>query len=162
MADHILAVNAGSSSLKCTLFRVSQTENPEPLATAEVSGLNSDEVTFEFENDGTKDSAVHQEIRSHEDGFSAILQRLGNHDKPFKENNNLTIAHRVVHGGDFGHEISITQETIHQLEDLESLAPLWASRPCLSVATSMLTHRFQAQCPCTSYNPGLHEGSTRF
>jgi acetate kinase len=129
MAKHILAVNAGSSSLKCVLFSASASREPKRLASANASGLSGDEITLELNIDGKAESSSSKQLSSHVDVFEAILKRLQSDDKLLVKETDLAIAHRVVHGGDFGDNLIISEETLHQLEPLESLAPLSDTHP---------------------------------
>jgi acetate kinase len=125
MTEYVLAVNAGSSSLKCRLFRPGKSE-PEQIAVAKASGLNSGKVAFSFDPKPEKDIEAEESTNSHEDAFVHVLNQLSNCENipDLRKENEVVVAHRVVHGGDFEKEVEISEETYHVLEKLESLAPL--------------------------------------
>ncbi|KAF2431717.1 acetate kinase, partial [Tothia fuscella] len=124
MTKYVLAVNAGSSSLKCRLFRSGKSE-PEEIAVAKVSGLNSEKPEFAFKPKPEKEIDQNG-VKSHEDAFAHVLSQLSNYaDIPdLRKEEGVVVAHRVVHGGDYEKEVEITNGTYHVLEKLESLAPL--------------------------------------
>lgn len=123
----ILSINAGSSSLKITLFSV-KNKSLEKIAAADVSGFTAPPAKEKYSR-GTykKNSELPKSIQSHNDAFQHILDSfLG--DKDLKEVNSkddITYAcHRVVHGGDYSRDQLIDSETYHKIEGLEDLAPL--------------------------------------
>ena len=127
MAKVILAVNAGSSSVKCSLFRADDGE-AKRLALAEVSGLNGD-PSFKYKRgDKTNNPKIDSNLTSHDEAFKLILQQMLN-DNDLKEVNAREdidhVTHRVVHGGDYQHEVLITEDTFHHIAALEDLAPLY-------------------------------------
>jgi len=116
----ILALNAGSSSLK---FSVIDTSNHsillggrvEKLSTGEPEGIiesDKDETTFTLAED------------SHAAAIKEVILRVNNH----LESQQLiiqAIGHRVVHGGDiFSSAVQISQQIIDQIHHLSPLAPL--------------------------------------
>jgi len=124
MEKYTLAVNAGSSSLKLQVYQNS-TEQPKPIATIKVSGLNSDNVEYSFEPK-IKHKPDAKDISTHESAFNYSLEQIetGLNIPNLQGKGTLVVAHRVVHGGDFQHEAEIDSSTLHELEKLESLAPL--------------------------------------
>jgi acetokinase family protein len=128
MTQYTLAVNAGSSSLKCRLFQnAGQVERGglKEIAVIKVTGLNSENVEFSFRPE-RKNELKPDNISSHEQAFSYILQQLNlnSHTSDIRKPADFAIAHRVVHGGAFEHPVVINKDTYHELENLESLAPL--------------------------------------
>jgi len=126
----ILSINAGSSSLKTTLFGVkgdASSSYLEKIAAAELSGFTDPPAKQKYTRGSytTKDELP--DIRSHNDAFQHILNTFLS-DKDLKEVKNkedITYAcHRVVHGGDFASDQFINDDTYHKLEQLEDLAPL--------------------------------------
>jgi acetate kinase len=125
MTSYTLAVNSGSSSLKLKLFQNSPTEQPKPIATIKASGLNTDKVEFSFEPKINSDPQP-KDISTLQDAFNYSLQQIKSKLQlpDLEDKGALAVAHRVVHGGDFKHEAVINSDTLHELERLESLAPL--------------------------------------
>ena len=128
MADSsqiILAINAGSSSLKITLFE-EKGKQLSSLANCEVSSINQPPAKRKYT---CGDNKVNDEVdvKSHEDAFGHILQAFLEEKSlsQVKGPESITYAcHRVVHGGDFPEDQLITEETFHKIEKLEDLAPL--------------------------------------
>lgn len=130
MSKIILSINAGSSSVKISVFSASKDQSPEQLAESQIDGLTSPPPTLKYTRDGKsihKDRKLDEEISSQKDAFEYILNLLIN-DSEFRQISkveDISIAsHRVVHGGDYAKSKIITNETYHHLETLSDLAPL--------------------------------------
>jgi acetate kinase len=126
----ILSINAGSSSLKVTLFSVkgdASSSYLEKIAAAEVSGFTDPPAKEKYTRGSYTTKNELPDIRSHSDAFQHILHAFFN-DKDVKEVDSavdITYAcHRVVHGGDFATDQFINDDTYHKIEQLEDLAPL--------------------------------------
>ena len=131
----ILSINAGSSSLKITLFHVdgsgtsSSLSAPEKIAAAEVSGFTDPPAKERYSRTAGSYTTKNElpNIKSHSDAFRHILQAFVA-DKDLKEVNNIEdithACHRVVHGGDYAADQVIDEDTYHKIEELEDLAPL--------------------------------------
>ena len=129
MAQCILSINAGSSSLKITLFRQSSNgaDIPERIAAANITGLTSPPAQLKYTRAGSQPVNDEAQVSNHEEAFEHILDRFEKDQelKDFKGKDDIRYAcHRVVHGGDFGRDVLITQDTLHKLEAVEELAPL--------------------------------------
>ncbi|KAJ5132488.1 hypothetical protein N7448_006646 [Penicillium atrosanguineum] len=127
MAKTVLAVNAGSSSVKITFYTF---ENPpKAIADAQISGITAPPPALKFQRTG---STKHQEklqekLSTPQDAFKYLLKRC--FDDPelsevASESDLAYICHRVVHGGDYQDSVEINDDTMHHLEALEDLAPL--------------------------------------
>jgi len=100
-ATTILSINAGSSSVKVTLFKA-EGDRPERIAAAEVSGINAPPAQLTY----TRSNYTHKEklsgsFGSHNDAFHYILESFLN-DKVLEtvsKRDHIDYAcHRVVHG----------------------------------------------------------------
>lgn len=125
----ILSINAGSSSVKVSVYLAGKPENaPIRLAEAQISGLTAPpcKLTYERGSEKIKGQDV-DGLNSQQDAFEYILNHLTK-DKGLSElssRESITHAcHRVVHGGDYPDAHMIDSETYHHLEDLTDLAPL--------------------------------------
>ena len=123
----ILSINAGSSSLKITLFSVKD-KSLEKIAAADVSGFTAPPAKEKYSRGSYKHTTeLPKSIQSHNDAFQHILDSFLN-DKDLKEvssKDDITYAcHRVVHGGNYTRDQLIDTETYHKIEGLEDLAPL--------------------------------------
>ncbi|MCP5090282.1 MAG: acetate/propionate family kinase [Gammaproteobacteria bacterium] len=101
-AHSILAVNAGSSSLKCALFDVAD-DVVEPRLTFNVANPSAGLGGF---------VACLQEVLDN-------IRKVGGLDEL------LAVGHRVVHGGDLFHgPVVVNADVLAELRQLSSLAPL--------------------------------------
>ena len=123
-----MSINSGSSSVKITLFSSDQNRLSK-IASAEISGLTSPPTKLKYgrANEKSESKELGDKIKGHNAAFQYILDAFFS-DKNISEvagKDDITYAcHRVVHGGDFGEDQLITEETYHKLEALEDLAPL--------------------------------------
>jgi acetate kinase len=98
----ILSVNAGSSSVKATLFKAEKNDQPERIAAAQVTGISSPPAQFTYTRDNNKHKQeLSDTIKSHNDAFQYILKTLLD-DKDLgivSSKDDIDYAcHRVVHG----------------------------------------------------------------
>ena len=126
----ILAINAGSSSVKVSVYKSEDpSQPPVQLAEAQISGLTAPPATLDYKR-ASKTVCKDQEVKgvdSQESAFDAILDHLtGDHDlRDISDRDSITHAcHRVVHGGDAPSAHVIDSATYHRLEELMDLAPL--------------------------------------
>ncbi|KLJ08408.1 acetate kinase [Blastomyces silverae] len=127
MARAILSINAGSSSVKVTVYKP---ENPPvKLASAQVAGLTAPPCTFEYSQGPNKEKKdeIKEAISSPQEAFKYLLQHFLN-DPDLQEvaskDDFAYLCHRVVHGGDFEKEAVITEGAYNYLQALKELAPL--------------------------------------
>ncbi|KAG6900688.1 hypothetical protein C0993_004999 [Termitomyces sp. T159_Od127] len=110
----ILAANAGSSSLKISLFRLA---DPVSLVlTCSISNITAPPAQFCF--NGTAESLPAEIIADHESAFAHFLTRLDNPSQI------ACICHRVVHGGDYAAPVVIDHAAYDRIAALSDLAPL--------------------------------------
>ncbi|SFC57652.1 acetate kinase [Bacillus sp. OV322] len=117
----IIAINAGSSSLKFQLFDMPE-EGVITKGIVERIGLK--EPIFTISAQGEKLTET-MEIPNHETAVAILLEKLIKHNiiKSYDEIDG--IGHRVVHGGEiFTDSAIITDKVISQIEGLSDLAPL--------------------------------------
>lgn len=130
MGKYILAVNAGSSSVKVTFYTF---ENPpQAIADAQVSGITAPPPTLKYQRGPVKiKEELKEKLNTPQDAFKYILQRCFNDPELSEVASDRDLAyvcHRVVHGGDYQDAVEINDETLHHLEDLEDLAPLYVEK----------------------------------
>ncbi|KAI0822474.1 acetate and butyrate kinase [Trametes gibbosa] len=133
----ILAVNAGSSSLKVSLFNrrtaswQSTSSSPEIvqlLLTSTITSISQTPATFSFQlaahDTGREAHKVSvDDIKDHASAFQHFLdylKREGHIDRDAIGH----VCHRIVHGGDYLEPVVITNKTYHHIERLSDLAPL--------------------------------------
>ena len=125
----ILSVNAGSSSVKVSVYSGQiRGDPPIQLAEAQVAGLTAPpaNLTYNRGSERTKGQEI-PGVSSQEDAFEYILDHLVRDDglTEVATKDSIThTCHRVVHGGDYPDAHVIDTETYHHLEDLTDLAPL--------------------------------------
>jgi len=126
----VLSVNAGSSSVKVSVYSAAFNQPPVQLAEAKVSGLTAPPAKLDYTRRGkevTKDGNVEDKIESQGDAFGVLLQTLIE-DKDLPEISSEAdvafVCHRIVHGGDYARPALISDETYYHLEKLNDLAPL--------------------------------------
>jgi acetate kinase len=107
MPEIILSINAGSSSVKISVYKTPEDDSliPTQLAEATVEGLTAPPAKFKYERGDEKIKGKELEgVSSQEDGFRYILDHLtkdeGLPELNKKEDIHFT-CHRVVHGGDY-------------------------------------------------------------
>lgn len=122
----MLAVNAGSSSVKLTFFTYEKT--PKVIATAQISGITAPPPALKYTHgSNTTKETLKEKLSTPQDAFKYLLARCFS-DPELSEvastDDLAYICHRVVHGGDYDRAVMINDETYHRLEELEDLAPL--------------------------------------
>ncbi|WP_458109792.1 acetate kinase [Bacillus zhangzhouensis] len=117
----IIAINAGSSSLKFQLFNM-----PEEtvLTKGLVERIGMDNSIFTISVDGEKKTEI-TDIPDHAVAVKMLLEKLTEFNiiKDFSEIDG--VGHRVVHGGEkFSDSVLLTDEVINEIAQLSELAPL--------------------------------------
>ncbi len=116
----VLAVNAGSSSLKFQMY-----EMPEEKVL--ISGLFErigidGSYTIKLNGEKVKKDVP---LNTHKEAVQILIDELKNYGVVEDMNEIKGVGHRVVHGGDkYSESVLITDEVIKVLEDLIPLAPL--------------------------------------
>ena len=117
----ILSVNAGSSSLKFTMFEMPE-ENVIINGTFEKIGLDGSFYSIKFNGEKTKKEAV---LKDHTDAVKILLDELINYKviESYDEING--VGHRVLHGGSTYFDSIIVDEAVEtKIEELFPLGPL--------------------------------------
>ncbi|KAK9374171.1 Acetokinase family-domain-containing protein [Lipomyces chichibuensis] len=131
----ILCLNAGSSSIKFSLYRYSP--DASLLLTGSVSGLTADQqyLTYtSYKSCGeVLESIKNQEIDcpDHDSAFKVFMEHLDSKigEKRLLSFDDIYVAcHRIVHGGSNPRPLLITEEVYHELDILSDLAPLHNQR----------------------------------
>ncbi|OBZ72094.1 putative acetate kinase [Grifola frondosa] len=141
-SDLILAVNAGSSSLKISLFKRdghSTTYAPPEehdvvslLLTSNITNISAPPALFTFtlasygEGREVKKEPV-PAIKDHATAFAHFLDYL-KREASIDRSAVRHVCHRVVHGGAYFEPVIIMDESYHQIERLSDL------RHCITVA----------------------------
>jgi propionate kinase len=121
MSQNIMAINAGSSSLKFQLFAM-----PEELVITkgliERIGKTDAIVSIEFGQQKLKQTLP---VLNHQQAVDHLLKALLEHQIIRSLSDISGVGHRVAHGGEAFKDSSIIDETaLHHIEQLSTLAPL--------------------------------------
>ncbi|KAF2481719.1 Acetokinase family-domain-containing protein [Neohortaea acidophila] len=147
MSKVILSINAGSSSVKVSVFSYADKE-PKQLAEIQISGLTAPpaKLTYSRGDENVKDQEL-SDIKNSQDAYEYILKHLID-DKGLSELNSPDdiefACHRVVHGGDYSKPTRIDKDTYHHLEALSDLAPLH------NAGALEIVKAVHAKCPNTT------------
>ncbi len=117
----VIAINAGSSSLKFQLFEM---PNEDVITKGLIERIGLKDSIFTISVNGEKVEEV-TDIPDHSVAVKMLLNKLTESGiiKSLEEING--IGHRVVHGGEeFNDSVLITDEVLSKIEDLSELAPL--------------------------------------
>ncbi|MDY4788833.1 MAG: acetate kinase [Bacilli bacterium] len=117
----IIAVNAGSSSLKFQLF-----EMPEEkvLVAGVIERIGMDDAIVTLKYNGNKKTKV-LPIKDHSVAVDILLSSLVEEKIVSSLEEINGVGHRVVHGGEkFAKSTVITDEVAHTIEEISELAPL--------------------------------------
>lgn len=121
MSSLVLAINAGSSSLKFQLIRMPE----ETLVTKgliERIGIKDSIFTIEVNGEKIKDV---KDIKDHEEAINIMLDSFKQHGIIDDINDIAGSGHRVVNGGElFPTSALVTDKVEEQIESLSELAPL--------------------------------------
>lgn len=116
-----IAINAGSSSLKWTLYEMPEEET---IASGIVERIGLKDSIFTIKYKGNKDKSI-LDIDNHELAVELLLEKLI--DLKIIDNLNEIegVGHRVVAGGElFKESVLVTDKVMSQIEDIFELAPL--------------------------------------
>jgi len=117
----IMAVNAGSSSLKFQLLQMPE-ETVLVSGIVERIGLNDSIFSMKHSGDTLKEI---KNIKNHRQAVDILLDRLVQHKIVDSLDEIQAVGHRVVHGGErFTDSVVIDEDVIDGIETVSELAPL--------------------------------------
>lgn len=117
----VIAINAGSSSLKFQLFEMPA---EDVLTAGLVERIGLDQAVFTISVNGEKITET-TDIPDHAVAVKILLSKLTELGIIGSLDEIEGIGHRVVHGGEkFDDSVLITPETLKEIEELSELAPL--------------------------------------
>lgn len=117
----ILSVNAGSSSLKFTLFDMN---DETVISSGNFERIGIDGSSYYIKYNGEKISEE-IELNNHTDAVNALLEKLVALEIIKSLDEIDGIGHRVVSGGNvYGESVLVTDEVIKNIEELKEFAPL--------------------------------------
>ena len=117
----ILAVNAGSSSLKFTLFEMPEGKE---IIGGYFEKIGLDDSFYSIKRNGEKEKIV-ASVPNHVEAVKILIDSLIKYGVINSLNDIDGVGHRLVHGGEkYAESIVITDEVIAEVEKLIPLAPL--------------------------------------
>ncbi len=117
----IIAINAGSSSLKFQLFEM---PSEEVITKGLIERIGLNDAVFSISVNGEKQTEV-TEIPDHEVAVKLLLTKLTDLKIIESLDEIEGIGHRVVHGGEeFADSAVITEDVLSKIDALSELAPL--------------------------------------
>lgn len=117
----VLAVNAGSSSLKFQLFDM-PSENAICSGVVEKIGLDDGIFTIKY-NDQKK--VLNREIKDHQVAVDLLLEALVNEGIVDSLEDIDAVGHRMVHGGEeYSESVVVSEKVVETVTQFNELAPL--------------------------------------
>ena len=121
MSEHVLVINAGSSSLKYSMVDAASGE-AAASGLVEQIGERSGTLTH---HGPSGDQHTEQPFPSHEDALRAALDAFADHGPSLDEVDLEAVGHRVVHGGPtFSSPVLVDDDVVEAVRSLVPLAPL--------------------------------------
>lgn len=148
--DHIIVLNAGSSSVKFAVFRASDTGRPRPVFRGAVTDVGGSEAALAVRDVSTdarvEPAQAHGPIDDHSAALRAVLALVGDQ---LGGERLLAAGHRIVHGGpDFQAPCRIDADVFAALERLQPLAPLHQPHNLAGVRALWEVHPELPQVAC--------------
>ena len=161
MADAILVLNAGSSSIKFAVLRAE--DGLRRLASGEVENIGrAPHLIIRAGDDVMLDQTYGADlVLSHEALLGAVLRWVEDH---LGENRLLAVGHRIVHGGTiFFDPVRLDAPSLSRLAKLNELAPLHEPHNLAAVhaAMALRPHLPQIGCFDTAFHRHMPEVASR-
>jgi acetate kinase len=164
MADAILTLNAGSSSLKFSLFEFAQDRHLHLVSEGQIEGIGTAPHFIAKGPDG----AVLAERRwpaANPDYAALIEQVTGWAESHLGSDRLIAVGHRVVHGGpDYDKPQRVTPTLLSALDKLTPLAPLHEPHNIAPMRAILNARPDLPQVACfdTAFHHGMPVVATRF
>ena len=125
MVDAVLTINAGSSSLKFSVYRVAEAARPELAAKGQIEGIGT-APHFAAEDAAGKALVERRWPDDRASGHAEFFRVLGGWlREQFADSELIGVGHRVVHGGvDYAQPVRVDPAVLEKLTALCPLAPL--------------------------------------
>jgi acetate kinase len=116
----VLALNAGSSSLKASVIR-----DEETIIFFLAERLMTPDATIRINHVGKPKMEVEKQGNESYDHAEALSKIIGYIESNEMLNDLIGVGHRVVHGGTiFSDSALVTEKTLEQIKSVSHLAPL--------------------------------------
>ncbi len=147
MTHTVLTLNSGSSSIKFSLYSMTDNQGaPSLLCRGEFEGIPHTLHFWAKDNRGSlEDKIIHEDAH-----FQGALRYLLTWIKTTYPHIQVAAAgHRIVHGGKrYTHSVQIDQDVLRYLEDLSSLAPFHQPHNLEGIRTLQALHPTLPQVAC--------------
>ena len=164
MADAVLTFNAGSSSIKFSLFELPEPDRLTLAFKGEVEGINS--APHFFVHAATGDVLAERRWAGSQPDFRSLLEMVIGWTENYLGNDRLiAVGHRVVHGGpDHDRPELVTPDLLAALDRLTPLAPLHVPHNLAPIRAIALARPKLAQVACfdTAFHHTMPIVATRF
>lgn len=164
MADAVLTFNAGSSSIKFSLFELESAESIKLVAKGEVEEIEGDAPHF-FARDA-QGSPLAERTWAGATEFPELLGTLVQWAEDHLGDDRLIAAgHRIVHGGpDHTRPERVTRDLLADLEKLTPLAPLHEPHNLAPIRALLAARPDLPQVACfdTAFHHSMPRVATRF
>lgn len=128
MTRSVLTLNAGSSSIKFSLYELADDGTPDhPVLTGQIDGIGTNPHIKASDGDGNRlddiDIPLHGNAEAqHHEALEFLISWLHDHENGWRV---VAVGHRVVHGGErYGRPMLLDDNIIEHLTKLIPLAPL--------------------------------------
>ncbi|SFC89897.1 acetate/propionate family kinase [Tropicimonas isoalkanivorans] len=148
----ILTLNAGSSSIKYSVYLDGGGDEPREIAVGQIDGIGPD-ATLILKHDGQK-TVKSLGRADHKAGLNAVLDVL----TPVLGGQDVAgVGHRIVHGGtDFAEPVVLDETILERLALLTPLAPLHQPHNIAAIRAAMEAFPQAVQVGC--FDTGFHRG----
>ncbi len=154
MVDHVLTLNAGSSSIKFAIFAAAAPW-PRLMAQGQVQGLGA-QPSFAVSIVDGKSLQRSMAGGDHAAGIEQILEWL---KQAFPEIAIKAVGHRVVHGGvNYAAPTIVDDRVLEELRELEPLAPLHQPHNVAGIDAARKVFPFAPQIAC--FDTAFHRGQS--
>lgn len=155
MGDLVLVINAGSSSLKFSLFETAEAGAPAELAGGQIEGIG---IEPRFKAESAAGEVLVDQAYEAGGGHRAATQRLTNWlDEHLAGRGVAVVGHRVVHGGTrYTRPVRIDGDVMEHLEALVPLAPLHQPHNLKAIEAMAIAHAGVPQVAC--FDTAFHQG----
>jgi acetate kinase len=165
MTDMILVVNAGSSSIKFSVFAAGDQADPAPMFNGQIEGIGTHPRLFARDAGGAvlvEKSFDPNQVRSHDAAIAVVSEWLRS---MAGRGQLVAVGHRVVHGGaEFTAPVIVDDGVLAHLEALVPLAPLHQPANLAGIRAVRRAQPALPQVACfdTAFHRGHPEIADRF
>ena len=135
MTNFIAVINAGSSSIKFAIYEASGDQRCRFRGQVEGIGVKPCLNVFDVEGAVVEERSLEPQAYDH---AAAMRDIAATGRALLKEGSVIAFGHRVVHGGlDYARPVRVTEAVLHDLAELEPLAPLHQPHNLASIRAIM-------------------------